>query len=385
MEHLRFYIRGDIKMSESREDPLRVAVIGTGFGRRVQLPGFLGHSETNVVALCGAQEQKTKDTAAQFGVRAVYTDYEQMLVDVRPDLVSITAPPKWHNPMAVAAFQVGSHVMCEKPLALTVQEAEEMLSVAQQLGRTHVVDHEFRYLPTRYYQRVLVDQGYIGEPVLLEATSMSASRWDPARPWNWWMDAEQGGGLLGAIGSHFIDAFRWLTGREVRAVTATLHTTPQYKERPLPDGSGVREVTSDDSGVLVLELDGGLRGVIHMSSVTGGETLRLAIHGTEGALVVQDDLQLWGRHRGEPLSLIQVTSEYEPPVWVPDESLLLGPFMKLVGLTVDQIRGQAIVKPPTFEDGLAVQRVMDAAYRSSREGCRVELATVTPASPPQQS
>jgi len=87
---------------------------------------------------------------------------------------------------------------------------------------------------------------------------------------------------------------------------------------------------------------------------------------------------------GEPLNLIQVPPEYEPPVWVPDENLLLGPFVKLVGLVVDQIRGRAIVSPPTFEDGLAVQRVIDAARRSSREGRRVELASLAPASTAQQ-
>ena len=121
-------------------------------------------------------------------------------------------------------------------------------------------------------------------------------------------------------------------------------------------------------------MDGGLRGVINLSAVAGGEAHRLAIHGTEGALVVQDDLHLWGRRRGEELSLIHVPPEYEPPLWVPDENLLLGPFVKLVGLMVDQIRGRDVVQPPTFVDGLAVQRVMDAAYLSSREGRRVEIA-----------
>ena len=359
-------------MVDSRENPLRVAVIGTGFGARVQLPGFLGYAETTVVALCGAHDQKTRDVAAQYGVKAVYTDYEQMLVDVKPDLVSITTPPRLHNPMTVAALQVGAHVLCEKPLALNVEEVQEMLAEAEQRRRVHAVDHEFRYFPARYYQRVLVDQGFIGEPVLLEATYMSPSRWDPKRVWNWWMDVEQGGGVLGAVGSHFIDAFRWLTRREVRAVTAVLQTTPQYRKRPLPEG-GEREVTSDDGAVLVLELDGGLRGVINISAVAGGEVQRLAIQGTEGALVVQDDLRLWGRRRGDALALIDVPPEYEPPLWVPDENLLLGPFVKLVGLMVDQIRGRAIVSPPTFEDGLAVQRVMDAARQSSRDGKRVEI------------
>ncbi len=361
-------------MAESSDNSLRVAVIGTGFGARVQLPGFLSYAETNIVALCGATETKTKQIAAQFGVRAVYTDYEQMLVDVAPDIVSIATPPRLHNPMAVAAFQVGAHVMCEKPFAMNVTEGQEMLDAAREFGRVHIVDHEFRYLPARYYQRVLVDQGYIGEPVLLEATYLSASRWDPLRPWSWWMDASQGGGLLGAIGSHFIDAFRWLSRREVRAVTASLHTTPAYKTRPMPDGSERREVTSDDQGTLILEMDGGLRGVINMSAVAGGEAQRLAIHGTEGALVVQDDLHLWGRRRGADIALIHVSPEYEPPLWVPDENLLLGPFVKLVGLMVDQIRGRGIVTVPTFEDGLAVQHVMDAAYRSSLEGQRIEIA-----------
>jgi predicted dehydrogenase len=360
-------------MEETRDDPLRVAVIGTGFGARVQLPAFLGLAETSVVALCGAHEQKTKDIAAQYGVKAVYTDYEQMLVDVQPQLVSITVPPKLHNAMTLAALQSGAHVLCEKPMAMNAEEAQEMLDWAKKLDRVHSIDHEFRYLPARYYQRVLVDQGYIGEPVLLDAHILTASRWDPKRTWNWWMDVEQGGGVLGALGSHFIDAFRWLTGREVRAVTASLHTTPAYKRRPLPDGSGDRDVTSDDGASLILELDGGLRGVISLSVVAGGETQRIAIHGTEGALVVQDDQQLWGRRRGETLSLITVPPEYEPPLWVPDENLLLGPFAKLAGLMVDRINGRSVVLPPTFEDGLAVQRVLDAAHRSSREGRRVEL------------
>lgn len=361
-------------MNEGRVDSLRVAVIGTGFGTRVQVPGFLGHADTNVVALCGASDAKTKQIAAEYGVRAVYTDYEQMLVDVLPDIVSIATPPRLHAPMTLAALQTGAHVLCEKPLALHAGEVEEMLAVARHFGRVHVVDHEFRYLPARYYQKVLVDQGFVGEPVLLEAVQMSPMRWDPARPWNWWMDEQQGGGMLGAIGSHFIDAFRWLSGREIRAVTATLHTTHQYQRRPMPDGSGLREVTSDDSGVLALELDGGLRAMLTISAVAGGEIQRLAVHGTEGALIVQDDLHLWGRRRGEAFQVIQIPPEYEPPMWVPDENLLLGPFAKLVGLMIDSINDRAIAAPPTFEDGLAIQRVLDAARQSSYEGRRIVIA-----------
>jgi predicted dehydrogenase len=118
-------------MAESTEKPLRVAVIGTGFGARVQLPGFLSYAETNVVALCGASEQKTRQVAAQYGVRAVYTDYEQMLVDVEPDIVSVVTPPLQHNPMTVAAFQAGAHVLCEKPLTVDFEAARGSTSFSQ--------------------------------------------------------------------------------------------------------------------------------------------------------------------------------------------------------------------------------------------------------------
>jgi predicted dehydrogenase len=276
-------------------------------------------------------------------------------------------------PMALAAFEAGAHVLCEKPLAMNVDEVHEMIAYARQVERVHVVDHEFRYLPARYYQKVLVDQGFIGQPVLLEGSYLSTMRWDPARPWNWWMDANERGGMLGALGSHFIDAFRWLTGREVTAVTAGLRTTRQYRHRPTPDGRNMRPVTSDDGATLILELEDGLHGTVNLSAVAGAESRRLAIHGTEGALVVVNDLELWGRQRGEPLRPIPVSPEYEPPLWVPDENLLMGPFVKLVGLMVDTIRGEAIIAPPTFEDGLAVQRVLDAAYQSSAEGCRVHI------------
>jgi len=360
-------------MTESRAHPLRVAVIGTGFGARVQIPGFLSMAEVTIVALCGRRESKTKATAAEFGVKAVYTDYEQMLVDVNPDLVSITSPPNLHNRMAVAAFQVGAHVLCEKPLAMNSAEVKEMIAVAEHYNRVNVVDFEFRYLPARYYQRVLVDYGYVGEPLLLEGTLHVPWRWDSHQPWTWWSDKDQGGGMLGAIGSHMIDAFRWLSGREVRAVTATLNTPTAFRERTLPDGSAKRPQTSDEQATLILEMDGGLHGVISLSAVAAGEVNRLAIHGTEGALVVDNHVQLWGRQRDGDLRLIPVPVEYEPLPWIPDENLLLGPFVKLAGLTVDQIHESALLPPPTFADGLAVQRVLDAAYRSASTGQRVVI------------
>ncbi|WP_162909379.1 Gfo/Idh/MocA family protein [Aggregatilinea lenta] len=358
---------------QSRGDVLRVALVGTGFGARVQLPAFMGLAGTSVAALCGRSAEKTQRIADEHGVPGAYTDYRRMLDEVKPDIVSIVTPPVLHAEMTLAAFEAGAHVLCEKPLAMNAAEVQQMLDAAQRRNRVHVVDHEFRYFPARYYQRVLVDQGYVGQPVLLEATFMSPVRWNPAHPWTWWYDAAQGGGLWGAIGSHYVDAFHWLRGRDPRAVTAMLSTSPRYATRPAPDGNGTLPVTADDSAVVTIEYASGLRGVINLCAVAAGESRRLAVHGTEGALVVEDELRLLGRRGDEALHEIPIPPEYEPPMWVPEGVLNLGPFAKLAGLMVDAIHGHAVVQPPTFEDGLIVQRVLDAARQSSAEGRRVEI------------
>jgi len=350
-------------MAQMHPAPLRAAVIGTGFGSRVQLPGLLSEPNTLVVALCGRGEARTVRVADQFGVKAVYTDYRQMIEDAEPDLVSIAAPSALHAPMAQTALAAGAHVLCEAPLAGSAAEADSLLRAAEASGRAHAVDHLYRYLPARYYQRVLVDQGYVGEPLLLEATHFAPWHWERAACGGW--DAP-GGGVWHALGPHALDAFRWLSGREVRSVSARLG-----RARPAPAGM---TAAPDDTASALVELAGGLRGLITLSAAAGGETQRLAVHGTEGALVVQDDLQLWGRRRGGPLEPLDVPQEYDPPLWVPLENTLLGPFVKLLGLLVDRIYGCGIVAPPTFADGLAVQRALEAGLRSSREGRCVEIA-----------
>ena len=157
-------------------------------------------------------------------------------------------------------------------------------------------------------------------------------------------------------------------------MTAVLSTSPRYATRPAPDGNGTLPVTADDSAVVTIEYASGLRGVINLCAGAAGEPRRRAGHGTEGALVVEDELRLLGRRGDEALHEIPIPPEYEPPMWVPDGVLNLGPFAKLAGLMVDAIHGHAVVPPPTFEDGLIVQRVLDAARQSSAEGRRVEIA-----------
>ena len=117
------------------------------------------------------------------------------------DLVSITTQPSLHHPMALAALAAGRHVLCEKPMAMSTREAEDMLAHGDQAKRVHVIDHELRFNPNRRKVRRLIDEGFIGVPRHALLTIVNSGRHDPAKPWGWWYDETQGGGLLGAVGS----------------------------------------------------------------------------------------------------------------------------------------------------------------------------------------
>src|SRR5258707_7722333 len=124
--------------------------------------------------------------------------------------------------MTVAAVERGKAVLCEKPMAIDAEEALRMTERAREAGVLALIDHELRFLRGRLKMRELVRSGDIGKVRHANLTFRSDSRADPNRPWNWWSDAKQGGGALGAIGSHVIDSFRWLLGAEVREVMGSL-------------------------------------------------------------------------------------------------------------------------------------------------------------------
>lgn len=355
--------------------PLRTVVIGSGFADRVQLHSFKAHPSIDVAAICSRTEAHIKKVADNHGVETYYTDWREMLDKERPELVSIVTPPALHKEMTIAAFEAGAHVICEKPLAMNADETRAMLDAANKHQKVHVVNHEFRYIPARYYQKLLLDEGYVGEPVLLEGTQLSDWRRDPTRKWSWWVDKDMGGGMHGAMSSHYIDTFRWWAGANVATITGQLRFP--YKTRPDEDGNQ-KPVTADEGVSMMMTMSGGLSAILNLSAVSAGEVRRLVIHGTEGALVVEDDKVLLGRAKGEKdLRPIEIPLQYVPPLWNPDENLLVGPFYKLVDLTVQKIYGHELsdprLEPANFADGIEIQKALDAGRISHEKGERITL------------
>jgi predicted dehydrogenase len=341
---------------------LRVGVIGTGFGRQVHIPAFAAHPRAKVVAVASATPGKAAKVAAEFNIPHPFDDWQDLVRD-ELDLVSITPQPVTHRVMAVTAAEAGRHLLCEKPMALDVQEAQEMLGAAERAGVVHVIDHELRFNPNRRKIKALIDDGFVGRPRHALITVIGSGRSNPDRPWDWWADRSQGGGLLGAQGSHQIDLLRYWLG-DVETVSGG--TESFIKERPL-DGR-LRRVTSDDFTAFALRFRSGAVATVILSVVAAhAEGPRIEMWGEDGSLRLDGRERLWGARRGEEWRELTDPETVEAPPGMDYAPLWGLSFVRIADHLVRAILDGAALEPAaTFADGLAVQRVMDTVREAGR-------------------
>jgi predicted dehydrogenase len=379
----------------------RIGIIGTGWGARSQVPNFR-EAGLEVVAIAGSHRNKTKRVAEELGLEAV-DEWRELVTRGDIDLVTIVTPPSEHLAMATAALDAGKHVICEKPTALDASEAERLVEVGKRNpGRVAIIDHELRFLPSFRAARERIAE--LGGIRYAEARYASPARGDRSREWNWWSDAGRGGGVWGAVGSHFVDTLRYF-GLEVEAAQATLATF--IDERPF--GDGTRKVTADDFAAVTLRLrDGipllGARGgapgtsaggerndesagraaarpykgalaAMTFSGVASGpdEPSVLTIHGENGAMrLVSEELQM--ALRGEPFSRAAGGPTAQRAGNSFGGAFGTGTFYlgRALRAALDDGSPSALAPAASLEDGLAQQRVLDAARRSSAGGGRWE-------------
>ncbi len=348
---------------------LRIAVVGTGFGARIQVPGFRATGRFDVVTLVGRDRERTRTAAARLGV-APCASLDEALAVPDLDAVSIATPPATHAPLAVAAARAGKHVLCEKPFARSCAEGESMCEAVRAAGVVGMVDFEFRFQPARAMLARLIERGALGEPRLLTAVDTLPLYVAPYKtPPSWWYDADAGGGWLGASGSHLLDATRTWLG-DVRALSAVVDTL----------GPG----TADDTYALLLRMTSGARAVLHQSAAVMGprfQALRLA--GAEATAWIDEAWELWIAGRAGDPERVAIPDDLAPPeVTIPEHA---GPFaarelpsfVRLADAFADAITGSPLrpgsPRPATFDDGLACQRLMDAARAASRSHAWIEI------------
>jgi predicted dehydrogenase len=342
----------------------KVGIIGTGWGARVQAP-VLREAGLRVTAIAGHNRERTRAIADDLGLRA-HDDWRQVIASPDIDLVSIVTPPSEHREMALAALAAGKHVLLEKPTAGNAAEAEELVAAAEKVPQlVALIDHELRFLPSwREARARMADE--IGEVRYAEVRYSSPARGDRMREWNWWSDATRGGGVWGAVGSHFVDALRYF-GMEIEEVQALMRTTIDRR----PFGDTTREVTSDDFASVALRLRGGAVASMTFSVVAAGpdESSVLTIHGERGAM----------RFIGEEVLLSTGRAPYATMAGAPISdrpgnshggafgtgTLHLG---RALRAALDEGDRTALAPAATFADGWMQQRVLDAARKSAVAG-----------------
>lgn len=349
-------------------DTVGVGFIGTGFARRVQMPAFAACEGARIVSVASGSAGNAEAAAAEFGAEHWSSDWRETASHPRVDLVCITTPPNLHHEMALFALEHGKHILAEKPMAMSVAEAEEMTVAAGAAGVLALIDHELRFQPGRQTAWRMLRDGAIGRVRHTKSNFRAPHRGDAAAKWNWWSDAEQGGGALGAIASHAIDSLNWFLGVEISSVFCQLQT--HVKRRPFD--SGTREVTTDDEASMILRFAGGeltddATGIISVSMVEQPEYLnRIEFFGTEGAIRVDHRGEVFLTRNGETgWTLIEVDLGEAPPG--ADTGFSRG-FMAFAPKIVEAIRSgePAIEHAATFADGVKVQKVLDAARESNR-------------------
>lgn len=368
-----------MKLNKGRT--IGIGIIGAGFARTTQIPGFRDCMSAQVVAIASKHRERAEDVAKEFGIEHVVDDWRDLVAREDVDLVSVVTPPATHMEMTLAALERGKAVLCEKPMAMTAAEAKRMMESAREANVLALVDHELRFLKSRRTMRSMLGSGAIGVVRHCNYVFRSDYRGVLDRPWDWWSDETMGGGTLGAIGSHVIDSFRWLTGTEISAVSCMLasHVT----ERPDKISGSMRAVTSDDEAKLHFRfydspLTKNATGAAALSVVESGSyENRLEIYGSTGALMVEETGELWHSPAGSgtwrPVQVHQdpMAPGMRPASWSRGFAALSCEIVEALREGRTAVEGAA-----NFEDGYQAQLVLDAARASHANGCWTEVQSI---------
>lgn len=355
-----------------------IGIVGAGFARTTQIPGFQNCDGAKVVAIASRHRDHAESVAREFNIPHVSETWRQLVERDDVDLVSVVTPPSTHYEITAAAISHGKAVLCEKPMAMNARETEAMTAKARDAGVLALIDHELRFVSSRQKMRAMIHDGAIGKIRHVEYLFRSDYRGVLDREWDWWSDIGMGGGTLGAIGSHAIDSFRWALNTNVTDVCCML--TTHIIQRPHKQSGSLRRVTTDDEAKLLFRfadstLTSGAAGTASLSVVEPGKHENtLAIYGTSGALKVEEEGGLWHSSAGagnwRPVEVEQsnVAHGMKDVSWSRGFTLFSQAIVRALQEGRTTVEGAA-----TFEDGHQVQLVLDAARRSNESGCFVPI------------
>jgi len=341
-------------------------------------------------AICGRDEAAVTAAAASLGWESVETDYHQLVNRSDIGLVDVSTPGYLHKDVVIAALEVGKHVLCEKPLANSLEEASEMLAAVRRAGTIAMVNFNYRRVPAVQFAKKLIDDGKLGEIRHWRAVYLQDWLVDPSIPLAWRLKKEfAGSGALGDIGAHILDLSQFLIG-PVTEVVGTLKT--YIKERPIEvaasGGSGLSwdsgkemgDVTVDDGTTFLARFENGASGSFEATRMALGRRNynRFEINGSNGSLAFNlerlNELEVFlgddepGLQGFRSINVTEAVHPYTANWWPAGH--IIGwehTHIHVVKDLLDGIKG-GFNPAPSFEDGYRCQAVLDAVERSAASG-----------------
>ncbi len=339
----------------------------------------------DLAAVAGRDEAAVTAAATKLGWSSTETDWKALVSRDDIDLVDICTPGDTHAEIAIAALEAGKHVLCEKPLANSVQEAEAMVRAAQASTGLAMVGFTYRRVPAIQLARSLVADGRIGTVRHVRAQYLQDWIADPQAPLSWRLDKQKAGsGALGDIGAHIVDLAQFVTGESVTGVSAVLETF--VKERPVASehsglhgiaGAETGPVTVDDAAIFLGRMSGGGLATFEATRFAWGRknAIRLEINGSHGSLAFDFEdmnvLHYFDATQPAPeagfrrIVVTEPEHAYVAAWWPPGHGL--GYEHAFTHQAVDLITAIAEQRQPvpSFADGLVVQRVLAAVEQSA--------------------
>ncbi|WP_433940491.1 Gfo/Idh/MocA family protein [Paenibacillus lautus] len=381
---------------------LRVGMIGYKFMGKAHsnayrsLPMFFPKAlKPEMMAICGRNASAVQEAADQLGWRESVTDWKQLVNREDIDLIDINAPSDAHKEIAMAAAKAGKHIFCEKPLALTLADAREMLQAAEDAGVTHMVGFNYRFSPAVRLAKKLIDSGRLGQIYHFRAWFLQDWIMDPKFPLVWRLQKEvAGSGSHGDLGAHLIDLAHYLVGdmQEVIGMSETF-----IKERPIAsemtglsakgsEGGPMGQVTVDDATLFMTRFENGALGSFEATRFAAGHrsTNSFEINGSLGSVkfdfermnelevyFTTDDEDVQGFRR---VLATDPVHDYMEAWWPPGHTIGFEHTFTHEILELSNAISEGRQPVPNFADGVKCQAVLEAVDKSIEERRWVQLS-----------
>ena len=382
---------------------LRVAIIGYKFMGKAHSNAWLQagrffnvESQPVLKVACGRDQQSLREFAERWGWEHTETDWRKVLEREDIDVVDISLPQQLHCEVALAAAKAGKHIFCEKPLALTVAEAQDMVDAVEQAGVKHYLNHNYRRCPAVQLAKQLIDEDKIGRIFHWRGAYQQDWIVDPNFPLTWHLQKEiAGSGPHGDLNSHSVDLAHYLVGE---IATVSCLTANFVHSRPLPskgagtfdagasaDSKEMGKVTVEDASLMNVEFTSGAIGSFEATRFASGRKNRntFEIYGSNGALSFDlermNELQYHSRFEPEyaqgfrTILVTDPSHAYVGNWWPPGH--IIGYEHSFVHAVVDFIHAIEKGSPiePNFLDGLKCLKVLEAGLQSAASGKRVSV------------